>query len=173
MYIFVWRISIKTHKGHCPKCGSLIINADDTPTDYVCVDAKKVNDSERILFCGGCREKGKTFILGTVKEVPDSYKDYFLDAGKMYKDMDWDEIQKAVANKARGDNANAKEFREVKNKLDQANIEISRLNGTIREMKIRHEKVIKEKDKMIQTLQKEINGLEADLKRMEKESIGE
>jgi|GEM_PF-6630894 len=171
--IFIWRKSIQKKKGHCPKCGSLLVKENGYPTDNVCVDESKVNNKEFELWCLGCRSKGIGYIVGVRKSVDDATGEELRLAHDMFGSLNWDEMSKYLNKKARDGVKTHNDVKALERTIKQQEFTIGMLKGSIEQIKTKHEKEIKEKDKQILELTKEIKSLEADLKRMEERGMSD
>lgn len=170
--VFIWRRSIQKKKGHCPKCGVLLVDEDNLPTDNVGLDEKTLNGKEHGLWCMECYKRGKPYIVGVHKEVNDKAITDIQLAKEMFGEMDWSDLSKAVSDKAESCKKNRQEIETLERTIKQQEFSIGMLKGSMEQIKTMHEKELKEKDKQIQELTKELKSLEAEMRRMEQQNTG-
>lgn len=170
--VFIWRRSIQKKKGHCPKCGALLVGDNNYPTDNVGIDEKTLNGMEHGLWCMGCYKKGKPYFVGVHKEVNDKAFTDIQKAHEMFGEMNWSDLSKAVSSKAASDKKSRQEVETLERTIKQQEFTIGMLKGSMEQIKTMHEKELAEKDRRIQELTKELNGLEAEMRRMEQQMVG-
>lgn len=168
MEVFIWKESIYKNDFKC-KCGAKLFDRrTNAPTENVGVDAEKTNALETELWCCKCRN-----LVGKVKQIDDKQFD-----DKEKADVLNGDINEWLANKEKTIKSEVKtktEERIRKNLQKEVQSLFDKLQdaeNAMKRYKIECEKMLAKKDKQIQELTKEIDGLNAQMRKMEKQILG-
>lgn len=166
----VWRKSIYDNRFKCNQCGAKLADKNGQPTDNFVVDADRehVDEKDEWAFCGKCmnvvakiKEISEEYISEEEKEnvLNGSYEDWIEKKARDIQAKMLEQIEKRVAKKYE------QKVKAMTKKVDEALI-------TVNNIKLYYEKKIALKDKQIQALTKDLEGAEADMRRMEKQMKG-